>query len=91
MYLSDPAPLLVACSARTLIHPKSADATIQPNSTSLSRPTGVMGGTAPPDTAARARSMATAVARRCHRSSIAEGDTAWTVFLRLAISLPTPA
>ena len=43
---STPMPLLVACSALVEIQPNRMAATIQPHSTSLNRPTGVLGGTA---------------------------------------------
>ena len=78
-----------ACSARVEIQPNKMAATIQPHSTSPRRPIGVPGGMGPSTlTTLRAASMAAAVARRCHASSIAD---AVGIADRAFHSTPTPA
>src|SRR5262245_50796915 len=61
---------------RLLIQANNIAASTQPHSVSLSRPIGVAGGMGPSIwTTPRAVSMEAAVARRCHSSSSADGET----------------
>ena len=79
-----------ACSARVAIQPNKIAATIQPHSMSPRRPIGVPGGMGPSIwMTSRAAAMAAAVARRCHASSRAAGETC--PIGRISSSTPTPA